>query len=97
MARQHGREIESPVNQLLAHTLIPITGNLDLNDAEQKLDQLKAGTLLPGLAVDPRVVGIIPVHVGGFMMDLEAVDLQEAAAHAQASMPAGATKQLKEA
>lgn len=52
----------------------PITGNLDLKDAEQKLDQLKTSALLPGLGTCPRVVGIIPVHVGGFMMDLEAVD-----------------------
>src|SRR5205814_10285821 len=28
-ARQHGREIEESVNQLLAHTLIPITGKLE--------------------------------------------------------------------
>jgi perosamine synthetase len=38
----------------------PITGNMDLEDAKQKLS-------LP-------VVGIIPVHVGGFMMDMDSVN-----------------------
>lgn len=50
----------------------PITGNLSLDDAERKLRMLQAGTLLPGLRERPEVVGIIPVHVGGLMMDLEA-------------------------
>jgi len=46
----------------------PVTLNMDLADAERKIEQLHAGQtpLEPGL----RVVGIIPVHVGGLMMDM---------------------------
>lgn len=49
----------------------PITLNLDLNDAERKLEQAVRGSLphLPPL----RVVGLIPVHVGGLMLDVERV------------------------
>src|SRR4051812_39460015 len=42
----------------------PRSGNLDLQDAQRKLDAVPAGT---------RVAGIMPVHVGGWMMDVEAV------------------------
>jgi perosamine synthetase len=38
----------------------PVTANMDLEDAERKLV--------------PPVVGIIPVHVGGYMMDMDAVN-----------------------
>jgi len=46
----------------------PQTLNMDLDDAERKLADLKAGRtpLDPSLSV----VGIIPVHVGGLMMDM---------------------------
>ena len=49
----------------------PATLNMDLADAERKIEQLRAGQtpLDPGL----HVSGIIPVHVGGLMMDMEAV------------------------
>jgi dTDP-4-amino-4,6-dideoxygalactose transaminase len=49
----------------------PVTLNIDLADAERKIEQLRAGQtpLDPGL----RVVGIIPVHVGGLMVDMDAV------------------------
>jgi len=49
----------------------PVTLNMDLDDAERKLSQLRDG----GLPIDPglEVVGIIPVHVGGLMMDMAAV------------------------
>jgi perosamine synthetase len=49
-----------------------VTLNVDLADAERKLADLKAGRtpLDPGLAV----VGIMPVHVGGLMVDMAAVD-----------------------
>jgi len=48
-----------------------VTLNLDLEDAERKLADLKAGRtpLDPGLAV----VGVMPVHVGGLMLDMDAV------------------------
>jgi len=52
----------------------PITGNMSLDDAARKLDTLRSGKLLPGLQERPEVVGMIPVHVGGLMMDLDAVD-----------------------
>src|SRR5438067_9781962 len=44
----------------------PVTSNLDLDDAERKIQQLRAGRL-PGLAADLELVGIIPVHVSGLM------------------------------
>jgi perosamine synthetase len=46
----------------------PVTLNLDLVDAELKLQHARRGQLsnLPAL----NVVGIIPVHVGGLMIDL---------------------------
>jgi len=51
----------------------PGTLNMDLADAEEKLERLRRGRL-PG-AIDPetRVVGIIPVHVGGLLMNTDAV------------------------
>jgi perosamine synthetase len=52
----------------------PVTFNMDLADAERKIAALKAGRLkhVTGGAV-PELVGIIPVHVGGLMMDMDAV------------------------
>lgn len=49
----------------------PVTLNMDLADAERRLEDLRAGRtpLDPALAV----VGMIPVHVGGLMMDMAAV------------------------
>lgn len=57
----------------------PDTGNMDLQDAQRKLELAQEGALprkldravggRPGL----RVVGMIPVHVGGLMMDLAAI------------------------
>jgi perosamine synthetase len=49
----------------------PATLHMDLADAERKLGELCAGRLPldPGL----QVVGIMPVHVGGLMMDVAAV------------------------
>lgn len=51
----------------------PVSGNLDLADASRKLEDLRAGRLSPKLPRDAKVVGIIPVHVGGFMLDMDAV------------------------
>jgi perosamine synthetase len=48
----------------------PGTANMDLEDAERKIGLLRKG-LLPGLPSDTPVVGIMPVHVGGLMMDIE--------------------------
>lgn len=52
----------------------PHTTNLDLGDAARKMEQLRIGKLLEGVPKDTRVVGIIPVHVGGLMMDVDALN-----------------------
>jgi perosamine synthetase len=52
----------------------PVTLNMDLDDAERKLTQLKSENLQSALPKDLQVVGMIPVHVGGLMMDMEAVN-----------------------
>ena len=52
----------------------PVTLNLNLDDAADKLDQLRNGRLAgvsPSLNRDTRAVGIIPVHVGGMMMEID--------------------------
>ncbi len=46
--------------------------NLDLEDAERRIADLRAGRL-PFLPADAKVVGILPVHVGGLMVDMTAV------------------------
>jgi perosamine synthetase len=49
----------------------PATHNMDLADAARKIDDLGAGRT----PLDPslQVVGVIPVHVGGLMLDMDAV------------------------
>ncbi len=54
----------------------PDTLNMDLADAERKLSELRAGRLPVSGALN--VVGIIPVHVGGAMLDM--AEVQEFAA-----------------
>ncbi|MCC6126040.1 MAG: DegT/DnrJ/EryC1/StrS family aminotransferase [Pirellulales bacterium] len=49
----------------------PATFNLDLNDAARKIEDLRAGRT--PLDRNAKVVGIMPVHVGGLMMDMTAV------------------------
>ncbi|HEY8188847.1 MAG TPA: DegT/DnrJ/EryC1/StrS family aminotransferase [Pyrinomonadaceae bacterium] len=81
----------------------PVTLNMDLNDALEKLAQLASGKLLGALRRDPSVVGIIPVHVGGMMMDVTEVErfcasnglwVVEDAAHAfPAAWRSGPTKE----
>jgi perosamine synthetase len=44
--------------------------HMDLDDAERKIEDLRAGRLPDALEPDAEVVGIIPVHVGGVMMDI---------------------------
>lgn len=51
----------------------PFTGNVDLADAAAKLDDLRAGRLPTTLDRTMPVVGFIPVHVGGLMMDVAAL------------------------
>jgi dTDP-4-amino-4,6-dideoxygalactose transaminase len=50
----------------------PVTLNLDLADAARKIDDLRAGRT--PLDRNLKVVGIIPVHVGGLMMDMNEVN-----------------------
>jgi dTDP-4-amino-4,6-dideoxygalactose transaminase len=52
----------------------PRTLNMDLIDAERKVTQITSGAAVAGLPRDLRVVGMIPVHVGGLMMDVEEID-----------------------
>lgn len=51
----------------------PVTLNLDLGDARRKLDALRSGRLHAEIPADARPVGIIPVHVGGLMLDVRRV------------------------
>jgi dTDP-4-amino-4,6-dideoxygalactose transaminase len=51
----------------------PVTGNMCLQDARSKLDRLRGGKLLRNHPSDTRVVGIMPVHVGGLMMNVAEV------------------------
>jgi perosamine synthetase len=49
------------------------TTNMDLDDAADKIGQLGAGRLLETLPKGTPIVGIIPVHIGGMMMEVSAV------------------------
>jgi perosamine synthetase len=51
----------------------PDTLNLDLADADRKIAQARRGEL-PNVPAGTRVVGVIPVHVGGLMLDIHAVE-----------------------
>jgi dTDP-4-amino-4,6-dideoxygalactose transaminase len=48
----------------------PVTGSLSLADSERKLSQLPMGDLPDSIREDLPVAGMIPVHVGGLMMDI---------------------------
>jgi dTDP-4-amino-4,6-dideoxygalactose transaminase len=65
------------VQYVRAHPILidcdPVTLNMDLKDAERKIKQLRTGRLRAAIPHDAPVVGMIPVHVGGLMMDVEAV------------------------
>ena len=49
----------------------PVTLNLDLDDAARKLEALRAGRLSARIPAKAPVVGIIPVHVAGLMLDVD--------------------------
>lgn len=51
----------------------PVTGNMDLEDAERKIERLKSRRLPYLRGRDLKVVGMIPVHVGGLMMNMREV------------------------
>lgn len=50
-----------------------VTLNIDLEDAERKLQELRTGKFKGSMAADMPVVGVIPVHVGGLMMNVDKV------------------------
>jgi dTDP-4-amino-4,6-dideoxygalactose transaminase len=51
----------------------PATLNMDFEDAERKLQQLRDGELPAWMSRETEVVGMIPVHVGGLMVDCDAI------------------------
>ena len=51
----------------------PETLNMDLADASRKLEALRGGRLPRSIPPKSPVVGVLPVHVGGMMMDMEAL------------------------
>ena len=53
----------------------PVTGNMDLADADRKIEILKERRLPFLRGRDLRVVGMIPVHVGGYMMNVDEVKM----------------------
>jgi len=65
------------VRYLGAHPILvdcdPITLNLDLADARDKVRALRAGRLPSRVPADAPLVGVMPVHVGGLMLDVAAV------------------------
>ena len=50
----------------------PTTLNMDLTDAAAKIDQVRRGRLAAAAGLE--LVGMLPVHVGGLMMDVDAVN-----------------------
>jgi perosamine synthetase len=51
----------------------PVTGNMSLGDAERKVAAAREGRAVPSLRQSLEVVGVMPVHVGGLMMDVAEV------------------------
>jgi len=51
----------------------PVTTNINLEDAERKILDLKAGKLPSVFSKTVSVAGIIPVHVGGLMLNIDSV------------------------
>jgi len=53
----------------------PVTLNMDLEAINRTVDGLRAGWLPASIPVDTEIVGVIPVHVGGLMMEVDVVRL----------------------
>lgn len=49
----------------------PVTTNMDMEDAKRKIKQLRERKLPQSIDPNLDVVGMIPVHVGGLMMDVD--------------------------
>jgi dTDP-4-amino-4,6-dideoxygalactose transaminase len=52
----------------------PFSTNIDLNDAEHRVQQLRSKKLPPAFSNITRLVGMIPVHVGGMMMNIDSLN-----------------------
>jgi perosamine synthetase len=52
----------------------PVTGNMDLAHAARVVAEVRAGRAVRPIHGDVAVVGVMPVHVGGYMMDLDAIE-----------------------
>lgn len=50
-----------------------LTGNMDLEDARRKIQLLRSGDLSFVAEENVEIVGIIPVHVGGYMLDINKI------------------------
>jgi dTDP-4-amino-4,6-dideoxygalactose transaminase len=51
----------------------PVTLNMDLAAIDHTVTSLREGRLPSSIPRDVRIAGIIPVHVGGLMMDIDSV------------------------
>jgi perosamine synthetase len=51
----------------------PVTGNMDLEDAERKLQEFASEDYTDVHLTASEIVGIMPVHIGGLMMDGKAL------------------------
>ena len=47
--------------------------NMDLDDAERTIKRIRSGSRVAGLPSNLSVVGIIPVHVAGLMLNVDDV------------------------
>ena len=50
-----------------------VTGNMDLEDARRKIELLRSGEMSFIAEPNVEIVGIIPVHVGGYMLDIHKI------------------------
>lgn len=52
---------------------VPGTLHMDLADAERRISLLRSGKSSPAIPKDAPIVGIMPVHIAGRMMDIAAI------------------------
>jgi len=51
----------------------PVTLNMSIEDADRKVSDLRRGNLPGSLSSKMEICGAMPVHVGGFLMDMDAL------------------------
>src|SRR4029077_15140330 len=51
----------------------PQTFNMDIGDAERKIERLQSGQLTVARGEPLKAIGMIAVHVSGLMMDMDSV------------------------